>query len=323
MKQFTNEVTITGDLVKTTLEEKTITKDGKNTEVIAGDIILRTADNSEFEVRLFSNKYKKDSNEESFFYTQYAQLLQDAISIENALEGQVPSVVTVNATVEPNDFKVKNTNNVVSTTVIKGKFVKVESQKDSEIIAKEATFRLSGIIGKIEDELNKDDTPTGNKTVVLYPIKQRTDDYTNENSYEPDEIYEFKGIIENDLVAAFDSVGYYEGCFVELTGKFVNTTEVTTEVIQQAFGAPVEKKKKTVIKRNVIKSGSTPSTIYDVELTDEMVEALKQKRVHKLEEIKQGVNKQQNNNAFGKATAPTQQAPTSPNAGYNPFAPKN
>ena len=33
--------------------------------------------------------------------------------------------------------------------------------------------------------------------------------------------------------------------------------------------------------------------------------------------------KQQNNNAFGKATAPTQQAPTSPNAGYNPFAPKN
>lgn len=322
MKEFTNEVTITGDLVKTTLEEKTITKDGKETEVIAGEVFLRTADKSELEVRLFANKYKKDSSEESFFYTQYSQLLQDAISIENVTEGQLPSVVTVNAVINPNDFKAK-TGNVVSSTVINGKFVKIESQKDAAIIAKEATFRISGIIGKIEDELNKDDTQTGNKTVVLYPIKQRNEDYKNENGFEPDEIYEFKGIIEKDLVAAFDSVGYYEGCFVELCGKLVNTIETTTEVIQQAFGSPIEKKKTTVVKRNVIKSGSAPSTIYDVELTDEMVEALKQKRTHKLEELKQGMGKQQNNNAFGKATAPTQQAPASPNAGYNPFAPKN
>ena len=143
-------------------------------------------------------------------------------------------------------------------------------------------------------------------------------------NFNGDEIFEYKFVIEKDLVGAFDSVGYYEGCFVELTGKMVNTIDVKTEVIQQAFGSPIEKKKTTIVKKNVVKSGSNPSTIYDVELTDELVEALKQRRVKKLEEIKLDVgNKQQNNNAFGKVAAPTQQAPVSPNVGYNPFAPKN
>lgn len=326
MRKFINEVTITGDLVKSELVEKTITtKDGKQVEVITGSVYLRTADKSEFEVRLYTNKFKKDSSEETYFYKEYSKFMEDMISIETAVEGQVPSVVTASSCeIRPNDYKSKNTGDVISSTVINGKFLKIESQKEAEIISKEATFTIEGIIGKIEDEMDKNSNLTGNKTVVLYPIKQRTDDYNNENSYEPDEIYEFKGVIEKDLVAAFDSVGYYEGCFVELTGKMVNTMEVKTEVIQQAFGAPIEKKKTTIVKKNVVKSGSNPSTIYDVELTDELVEALKQRRVKKLEEIKSDIgNKQQNNNAFGKVAAPTQQAPVSPNVGYNPFAPKN
>ena len=326
MRKFLNEVTITGDLVKSELEEKTITtKDGKQVEVITGSVYLRTADKSEFEVRLYTNKFKKDSSEETYFYKEYSKFMEDMISIETAVEGQVPSVVTASSCeIRPNDYKSKNTGDVISSTVINGRFLKIESQKDAEIISKEATFTIEGIIGKIEDEMDKNSTLTGNKTVVLYPIRQKTEDFSNENAYEVDEIYEYKCVIEQDLVAAFDSVGYYEGCFVELTGKMVNTMEVKTEVIQQAFGAPIEKKKTTIVKKNVVKSGSNPSTIYDVELTDELVEALKQRRVKKLEEIKLDVgNKQQNNNAFGKVAAPTQQAPVSPNVGYNPFAPKN
>lgn len=326
MRKFINEVTITGDLVKSELVEKTITtKDGKQVEVITGSIYLRTADKSEFEVRLCTNKFKKDSSEETYFYKEYSKFMEDMISIETAVEGQVPSVVTASSCeIRPNDYKSKNTGDVISSTVINGKFLKIESQKEAEIISKEATFTIEGIIGKIEDEMYKNSNLTGNKTVVLYPIRQKTEDFSNENAYEVDEIYEYKCVIEQDLVAAFDSVGYYEGCFVELTGKMVNTMEVKTEVIQQAFGAPIEKKKTTIVKKNVVKSGSNPHTIYDVELTDELVEALKQRRVKKLEEIKLDVgNKQQNNNAFGKVTAPTQQAPVSPNVGYNPFAPKN
>ena len=326
MRKFLNEVTITGDLVKSELVEKTITtKDGKQVEVITGSVYLRTADKSEFEVRLYTNKFKKDSSEETYFYKEYSKFMEDMISIETAVEGQVPSVVTASSCeIRPNDYKSKNTGDVISSTVINGKFLKIESQKEAEIISKEATFTIEGIIGKIEDEMDKNSNLTGNKTVVLYPIRQKTEDFSNENAYEVDEIYEYKCVIEQDLVAAFDSVGYYEGCFVELTGKMVNTMEVKTEVIQQAFGAPIEKKKTTIVKKNVVKSGSNPSTIYDVELTDELVEALKQRRVKKLEEIKLDVgNKQQNNNAFGKVVAPTQQAPVSPNVGYNPFAPKN
>lgn len=326
MRKFINEVTITGDLVKSELLEKTITtKEGKEIEVITGSIYLRTADKSEFEVRLYTNKFKKDSSEETYFYKKYAKFMEDMISIETAVEGQVPSVVTASGCeIRPNDYKSKNTGDVISSTVINGKFLEIESQKAAEMVSKEASFTIEGIIGKIEDEMDKNKNLTGNKTVVLYPIRQKTEDFTNENAYEVDEIYEYKCVIEQDLVAAFDSVGYYEGCFVELTGKMVNTMEVKTEVIQQAFGTPIEKKKTTIVKKNVVKSGSDPSTIYDVGLTDEMVEALKQRRVKKLEEIKLNVgNKQQNNNAFGKVSAPTQQAPVSPNVGYNPFAPKN
>ena len=271
MRKFINEVTITGDLVKSELVEKTITtKDGKQVEVITGSVYLRTADKSEFEVRLYTNKFKKDSSEETYFYKEYSKFMEDMISIETALEGQVPSVVTASSCeIRPNDYKSKNTGDVISSTVINGKFLKIESQKEAEIISKEATFTIEGIIGKIEDEMDKNSNLTGNKTVVLYPIRQKTEDFSNENAYEVDEIYEYKCVIEQDLVAAFDSVGYYEGCFVELTGKMVNTMEVKTEVIQQAFGAPIEKKKTTIVKKNVVKSGSNPSTIYDVELPED------------------------------------------------------
>ena len=267
MRKFINEVTITGDLVKSELVEKTITtKDGKQVEVITGSVYLRTADKSEFEVRLYTNKFKKDSSEETYFYKEYSKFMEDMISIETALEGQVPSVVTASSCeIRPNDYKSKNTGDVISSTVINGKFLKIESQKEAEIISKEATFTIEGIIGKIEDEMDKNSNLTGNKTVVLYPIRQKTEDFSNENAYEVDEIYEYKCVIEQDLVAAFDSVGYYEGCFVELTGKMVNTMEVKTEVIQQAFGAPIEKKKTTIVKKNVVKGGSNPYIIYNVE----------------------------------------------------------
>ena len=190
MRKFINEVTITGDLVKSELVEKTITtKDGKQVEVITGSVYLRTADKSEFEVRLYTNKFKKDSSEETYFYKEYSKFMEDMISIETAVEGQVPSVVTASSCeIRPNDYKSKNTGDVISSTVINGKFLKIESQKEAEIISKEATFTIEGIIGKIEDEMDKNSNLTGNKTVVLYPIRQKTEDFSNENAYEVDEI---------------------------------------------------------------------------------------------------------------------------------------
>ena len=42
--------------------------------------------------------------------------------------------------------------------------------------------------------MNKNSSLTVNKTVVLYPIRQKTEDFTNENAYEVDEIYEYNEI---------------------------------------------------------------------------------------------------------------------------------
>lgn len=317
MKELVNEIVITGDLVKCDLEEKEITskKDGITRIALSGSVILRTSDGSEFETNLFANKYKKDSDELSFFYTQYNELLENAVSIENAVDGQIPSVVTVNAVLDANDYKSKN-GNVVSGTRINGRFVKIESDKDAQIIAKEAKFTMGGIIKSIDDEIVKD-VPTGNKTIVLLPIKQKTEDYTKEDAYEADEIFEVLYTLPKELVEPFMSVGYCEGQFAEFNGVMVNTVEVKKETVEQAFGNPIEKETKKIVRSNTIKSGTKPVTIYDIGLTEEMVDALKTRRQVKLQELQNG-NNGGSVNSFGKAPAPTQNAPV--NTGYNPFA---
>ena len=319
MKELVNSITITGDLVKVNLEEKEITskKDNVTRTVLSGDVILRTADGSEFNVNLFSNKFKKDSDETSFFYNQYNELLENAVSVENAVDGQSPSVVTINAALDPNDYKSKN-GNVVSSTRINGRFVKIESDKDSQIIAKEAKFNIGGIIKSIDDEIVKD-VPTGNKTVVLLPIKQKTEDYTKEDAYEADEIFEVSYTLPTELVQPFMSVGYCEGQFAEFSGVMINTVEVKKETVQQAFGNPIEKETKKIVRSNTIKSGTMPVTIYDIGLTDEVVEALKSRRQVKLQEIQSANGSNGGNvNSFGKAPTPAQTSPV--NTGYNPFA---
>ena len=70
MKELTNRVTVTGKLVKNNIEEFQ-TKKGE--DAIGGSLVLRTADNSEHEIRFFAYKFKKDENknfttEESYFY---------------------------------------------------------------------------------------------------------------------------------------------------------------------------------------------------------------------------------------------------------------
>ena len=55
MKKLINVSTITGTLVKHSLEEF-VTK--KGADAIGGSLVLRTSDNSEHEVKFFSHKFK-------------------------------------------------------------------------------------------------------------------------------------------------------------------------------------------------------------------------------------------------------------------------
>ena len=83
-----------------------------------------------------------------------------------------------------------------------------------------------------------------------------------------------------------------------------------------AVGKDIEKEVKKPIRKNDIKSGTAVSTIFEHELTQEVVDALKAKRKAKLAEVKSG-------NATSSETAEGFEKNTStpaPQTTYNPFA---
>lgn len=315
MKKTINRVQITGELVKNTLKEFT-TKDG--VEAVSGEIILRTSDGSEHKIELYSNKYKKDANGQftddiNYFYKVYTNAIENYKDLEHCEDGEIPDVVTVSdGMFVDRDFKGKN-GDVISKTEISARHIDVVSAKNRDSVVREAKFEIEGIVEKIEPEIKKDE-PTGNIIVVLNAIGQRSDGYGKDAKYEPDKLIPIKLVVSKDIAPDFNSVGYYAGCYAKFVGLVVNTTEITTVTEKQAFGGDVTKTFTDYIVHNEIKSGSEPSTIFDHELTQDVVDTLVAKRKQKLVEIKQGVD-DKSKSAF----TPDKSKPA-PSSTYNPFA---
>lgn len=316
MKELKNLVTVTGQLVKNAIEEY----EYEGVEKIGGSIVLRTSDLSEHEINFTANKFKKDSDgkftsEENYFYKEYVNACNNLKDIEHCSEGENPDIISISdASFSANDFKDKSTGKIISTNKLYAKFINKVEAKDYDSTVREAKFEVEGIIESIKDEIVKD-VPTGNLVVTLFAIRQNQKDYKDSNSYEVDSFIPIKMIVEKSMVDAFRSAGYYEGGFVKFVGTVVNTVEVTKQIEKASFGPDIEKEVKKVIKRNVIKSGTAASSIFEHELSQEVVDALKAKRKAKLDEIKAGVNKNSNDLPFTPDTSTP-----APQTTYNPFA---
>ena len=315
MKKTINKVQITGELVKNTLKEFE-TKNG--TEAISGEIILRTAVGSEHEISLYANKYKKDSNKQftneiNKLYASYSNAIQNYKDLEHCDEGEVPDVISVtDGMFVDNDFKSKN-GDVISKTESSARFIDLVSAKNRDSVPREAKFEVEGIVANIDNEI-KNDKPTGNLEIILNAIGQKAEGFGKDAKYEPDKLIPIKMIVPKELVEGFNTVGYYVGCYAKFTGLVINTVEMTTTTEKQAFGEPITKTIRTYIVRNEIVSGSEPSTIFEHELTQEMVDTLIAKRKQKLVEVAQGVD-DKSKSAF----TPDKSKPA-PSSTYNPFA---
>lgn len=315
MKELKNLVTVTGKLVKNNIEEFT-TKKGE--EAIGGSLILRTADDSEHEVNFFAYKYKKDENknftsEESYFYKQYtdAMTLKDK---EHCTDGETPDIISItDGMFIANDFK-GNDGNVVSTNKISARFINKVEPKDYESTVLEAKFEVEGIIESITDEVVKN-VPTGNLTINMNVIGQKAVGFGKDAKYEADSLIPVKMTVDKSMADAFRSAGYYDGCFTKLAGVIINSVEVQKVVEKAAFGTDIVKTLKTTIRKNEVKSGITASTIFEHELTEDIVNTLKAKRKAKLTEIKSGQSTtSQATEGFSNNPAPA------PQTTYNPFA---
>lgn len=289
-----------------------------------GSLILRTADNSEHEVSFFTYKYKKDENrnftsEEGFFYKAYKDAMETLVDMEHCVEGQKPDIISItDGSFTVNDFKASD-GNVVTTNRISARFINRVDPRDYDNTILEAKFEVEGIIEKISDEIVKD-VPTGNLIVTMNAISQRADGFGRDANYEVDSLIPIRMKVDKSMAEGFRGAGYYEGCFTKLTGILVNTVEIQEIVEKAAFGPDIKKQIKSTVKKNEVKSGIAPSTIFEHELSQEVVEALKAKRRAKLEEVKSNtvasIPFTPTNEGFPKASTP----PVAPMTSYNPFA---
>lgn len=315
MREFINKVMITGVLVKNGLEVKT--KD--DNEYIGGDLVIRTADGSEHEVGLFSYKYKKDTNgnftdEISKLYTSYETMLNDYKSIEKFPDE--PDVITINnGSFSVNDYKNTQENKVVTYNQISTKFVNRVEKKDLDTTVQEGKFEVEGVIESIKEEIIKDIT-TGNLIVTLNVITQKSEGKGKDKKFTINDMFPLKLTVTDKLAPMFQTAGYYEGSFVKFVGKLINTTEKVTTTEKQAFGEDLVKTFDKITKRFEIVSGNAPATVYDVDITDDIINQLISKRKEKINKVLAG--KGNNNAPFD--TTPTTTSTTPVNPFKNPFA---
>lgn len=319
MKQFANEVYICGDLVENNLEEAV---DKNDNEVIRGNLKIRTSDSSEHVVNYYCSKYRKDSNgnvtnEESKSYSN----LEEALSfkdMKNCSEGELPDVVRIyRGRFNDNTYKPKGSNNVIEGVKIFAQGVYLISPNDYDTTEKNATFKVEGLIESIKDETEvKDNGETKTHLKIkMNLLNQRNSDYSNENGYEPTSLFPLDLKVDSDLVNGFRSVGYYDGCVTDFTGIIVNVKKVEEFTENRAFGGTIVKTKPITVHNNEIETGGTAKNIYELDLTDEIVNALVQERKVKIESIKNDTGS--TNNAFSK---PKTEAPKMGSNPFNPFA---
>lgn len=316
MKELINRVTITGKLVKNNIEEFQ-TKKGE--EAIGGSLILRTSDNSEHEVKFFAYRFKKDDNknfttEESYFYHKYMDAKENLRDIEHCSENENPDIIAItDGMFTDNDFK-GNDGNVVSNNNISARFINKVESKDYDSTVLEAKFEVEGIIEKIEDEIIKN-VPTGNLVIIMNAIGQIADGFGKDADYTADKIIPIKMIVDKSMAATFRQAGYYEGAYTKLVGTIINSVEIIKQIEKATFGTDIEKEIKSYIRKNEIKSGIAASTIFEHELTQEIVNALKAKRKAKLAEVKNG-----NANSSEDLPFKPDTSTPAPQTSYNPFA---
>lgn len=316
MKELKNLVTVTGQLVKNGIEEFT-TKKGD--EAIGGVLVLRTADGSEHEINFYSNKYKKDENknftsEESYFYKEYVKAMNTLKDIEHCTEGETPDIISItDGMFTDNDFK--SNEKVFSNNKISARFINRIEPKDYDSTVLEAKFEVEGIIESIKTEIIKD-VPTGNLIVIVNAIGQMADGFGKDAVYTADKFIPIKMTVDKEMATAFTSAGYYDGGYAKFVGSVINSVEIETVTEKAAFGADIKKEVKTYVRKNDIKSGTAVSTIFEHELTQEVVDALKAKRKAKLAEIASGAgSSSQTAEGFAKNTSTP-----APQTTYNPFA---
>lgn len=303
MVQTVNNVNVVGVLVKNSLDIK-VNKDGK--EYIGGNLILRTADGSEHQVDYYANKFTNEGKESSL-YKGLVTIYEESKSLENVENPNEADVIRIGgAEFSVNDFKAPKDGTLQTSLKIRAKFANRLSEKEKEITPKVATFEISGVLSKMEDEIVRGN-PTGDGVVVI--------DVIGYNST----VIPVKCKISKDKKDGFVNAGFYVGGTAKLSGEVINTTINDTITESQVFGEDLVKTVSFTRKFIDIKGGSPLGSLDAIKITeDEYKTALSKRRLH-LDEVMTGKPSVANDTPFASNGVVEQPKPNPFNSKSNPF----
>lgn len=272
--QSTNKVTITGILSELDINPKT-TADGR--EYVQGTATIKVDQEvngqmteNVIPVRMFSMKKKKDGTDNAV-YQGILQMQKDYISLAAAETPSQASIVSITSgQLQENDWVDKSTGMLKNGFQISTNFMRKAGSEDEQ----KAKFELSGVIGNITEEVDKDGEETGRLIIKFIVIGYlgRADVITL--------------IAENPVAVNHIRSNWEKGDTVSLTGTINMTYKVETWEEEQGFGEPI-KRSRTVSKRELLITGGSPCGL-DEELSydsDEIKLALDE-RNGRIEEIK-------------------------------------
>lgn len=271
--QSTNRVTITGILSELSIEEK-ITSDGRGyvqglakikvDQEIGGKVV-----ENEIPVRMFSMRKKKDGTNNAV-YDGIVKMGEDFISLASAeTPSQASKVSITSGQLQENNW-VDKSGVLKSGFQIASNFMRTAKSEDEQA----AKFELSGVIGNITDEMDKDGEETGRLIIKFIVIG-----YLGKAEV-------ITLIAENPVAVNHIRTNWNKGDTVSLTGIVNMTYKVVTWTEEQGFGEPI-KRSRTESKRELIINGGSPCGL-DEELSydSNSIKLALDERTARIEEIK-------------------------------------
>lgn len=276
--QSTNKVTVCGTLSELNIEEKQ-TSDGRG--YVSGTATVKVDQEvngvmveNEIPVRMFSMRLKSDGNKNAV-YDGIVKMKEDFTSLAAAeVPSQATRVLITSGQVQENMWLDKQTGQPKTNYFqISSNFIRKAGSEDTD----KATFELSGVIGEIIDEVDKNGDETGRLKIkfIVVGYMGRVD------------VIEL--IAESPNAVNHIRTNWEKGETVTLAGVVNMTYKVVTWMEEQGFGPAIERRR-TESKRELIITSGSPSgldeeTSYD---NDSIMIALEERkgRIEKLSEKK-------------------------------------
>ena len=234
---------------------------GKNGEYISVELTLRTDENSEHRVKMFSNKLTKDGNVSKLYESTMTVANEyksaDVVGMENA------DKVHVNQGEISTNRYISKAGDLVEQTQISAKFC---NRHESGDFNARAEFSLVGVVDSVAQKTNEDGE------IELLKIKLNVPRGFN------NQIEQVEVVIREQ--SAFDYImeSFQKWEVVKVGGQIVNKVETKQEKVEQVgFGTMPELKTSTVRVRELLATGG------------HVLEGMNELQYYTQEEIQEGI----------------------------------